>query len=224
MGIQSKASGFVLITAAVMLSSSCVTTPARELSDDTTTSSVTSSPFPFPPVKTEWNAAVPLTSQQQAAADAALRMTILVGDWRPISDPTIPLEILRLVSPDQKPVFMPIGTVAETGGETYRVVAVREISPSRWDFDVCRYDTPGVYSMSTTGQLQLSTPHIVYAADSLTVSLTTEPNGAGETSDSPRFLVVDSQPIINDMARQTCEPYRPEPYIQQPPEPVSSGK
>ncbi|MGY0501849.1 hypothetical protein ACWZHB_25470 [Nocardia sp. FBN12] len=171
-----------------------------------------------------WDAAAPLSVQQQAAADTAIKKIDLVSKWIPISDPTIPSEILAIVSPGNKPAFLPGKALAETGGKLYRVVAVKEISLTQWDFDVCVYDTPGVYSMGSDGQLKLSTPHIVYSAGTHTVSMTTEPNGAGEISDAPRFLVVDSRQIGNDMARKTCEPFLPDPYIQQPPQPLSSGK
>ncbi|SFL88320.1 hypothetical protein FEK33_06300 [Nocardia asteroides NBRC 15531] len=224
MRFPAKVLGATLIPVTAFFASSCATSPATDPARNATAAPVTSSPFPFPPVKTGWDAAVPLTTQQQQAAETAVRKNILVSDWNPLADSKIPPEILAIVGPENKPAYVPIERLAETGGDTYRVVAVREISSSRWDFDVCRYDTPGVYRMGTNGQLQLSTPHIPYAADTHTVALTTDPNGAGEKSDTPRFLVVDSQPIINDMARQTCEQFRPDPYLQQPPQPLPAGK
>ncbi len=220
----SKVLGVVLCPIAVVTTPSCATEPATDSTQAAPTSSMTSSPFPFPPLETIWDSAVPLSPQQQAAVEVVFQEMDLVHEWRPKFDPTIPPEILAIVGPENKPVYLPVKTLAETGGEMVRVVDVRALSSSQWEFDMCRYDSPGAYSMGPNGQLQLSTPHIVYPAATHTVSWTTEPNGAGERSDNPRFLVVDVEPIINDMARQTCEPFRPDPYIQQPPQPLSSGK
>ncbi|GAD83970.1 hypothetical protein NCAST_20_05400 [Nocardia asteroides NBRC 15531] len=97
---------------------------------------------------------------------------------------------------------------------------------------ICRYDTPGVYSSGKDGQLALlDEPHEYHAVRS-TVELTTEKSADGETTAVPRLLVVRTsgeefaqrpgQP--NDLERRTCEPFRPEPYVQEPPQPLPAGK
>ncbi len=224
MSFMPRVIGVTLSTVAVVMTPSCAPESATDSTQASPAPSVTSSPFPFPPRQSSWNAAVPLAPQQQAAAEVVFEEMNLVSKWRRTLDRAIPPEILGIVSPENKPAYLPVKALAETGGDTYRVVDVRALSSSRWEFDICRYDSPGVYSMGDSGQLQLSTPHIIYSAATRTVSWTTEPNGAGERSDIPRFLVVDIESITDDMARRTCEPFRPDPYIQQPPQPLSSGK
>lgn len=213
-----------LLAATFSISACMDTGPTGSGAESSTPAPATSSAFPFPPITSSWDAAVALSEQQQAAAELAIRTRIMISDWTAKQDPRTPAEILAAVSSENKPPWVAVVPLSETGGRLFRAVAVHEISTVRWEVAICRYDTPGVYSMGADGRLTLSTPKESYSAVTSTVALTTEANGAGEMSVSPRLLVVDSEPIINDDARRTCEPFRPDPFVQQPPQPISPGK
>ncbi len=222
-GFTSKALGVTFGLLAVV-ATSCGAAPATDTAGRSSAAPVTTSPFPYPPIEYSWDAAVPLTAQQKAAGEVAFKKIALTRKWRRTPNPTLPPELLAIVSPENQPAYTATLAMAETGSSLHRIVAVREMSPTRWEFDFCEFDTPGRYSMGDNGQLQLSTPDIVSSAETHIVSLTTEPNGAGERSETPRFLVVGLRGIINEMVRQTCEPFLPDPAIQQPPEPLPAEK
>lgn len=215
----------VVLTATVV-TSACASepNPTTPTSPPPSVSPATSSAFPFPRIQSHSDLAVPLDMQRQEAAEFALTEVDLVDDWLRTRERVIPPEILARVGLGNKPAWIAASPLPETGGVLNRVVSVREVSPSRWDVDICRYDTPGVYSMGADGQLKLTSPGEHYSAVTSIVALTTEPNGAGERSDTPRLLIIDAEPITNDMAQETCAPFRPDPYIQQPPQPISPGK
>lgn len=214
-----------LLTVAISASSCTDDSVNRSPSTASTSTSIsTASAFPYPPIQFSWDAIPPLSAEQQTAAEAAVETEISIRNWIRNQNPVTPPEILAAVSYENRNNWLSIVPIPETGGKLYRAVGVNEITPDRWEVVVCRYDTPGAYSMGADGQLKLSTPEEKFIAFTSTVALTTEPDGAGKTSDSPRLLIVDNNPIMGEDARRTCEPFRPDPYIQQPPQPISPGK
>jgi len=211
----------ILVTVAIA-ASSCTDDNTNVTPSNTSTSASVSTDrdFPYPPIQFDWDTSAPLSAEKQAAAKAAIETEILIRKWIRRQDPVTPPDILAAVSYENRNHWLSITPIPETGGKLYRAVGVNEISPARWEVVSCRYDTPGAYSIGANGQLELSTPAETFIAFRSTVALTTEPDGAGKTSDSPRLLVVDNDPIMGEDARRSCEPFRPDPYIQQPPQPI----
>jgi hypothetical protein len=124
-----------------------------------------------------------------------------------------------------KPLPLDHRTLPETGGRLFRAVGVGKESDSQWTVTICEYDTPGVYKMGNDGELILSSPNESYRVVRSTVASTTEKSGSGDNSATPRLLVMNNSDVdYNETARRTCEPFRPDPYIQQPPQPISPGK
>lgn len=213
------------VTVAIATSSCADTNPSAVGTESSTPTSPTARPsFPFPPILYNWDMATPLSEQQRAAAEIAIRTRISINEWLIEQNPTTPPEILAAVSFENRHQWISIVPLPETGGVLDRAVEVTEVSPTRWIVTACRYDTPGVYSMGTDNQLSLSSPGENYVALISTVESTKGPDGSGKRSDSPRLLVVDSEQIFDENARQTCTPFRPEPYVQEPPQPLPAGK
>lgn len=95
MSFMPRVIGVILSTVAVVMTPSCAPEPATDSTQAAPTSSVTSSPFPFPPLETIWDSAVPLSPQQQAAVEVVFQEMDLVHEWRPKFDPTIHLKSSR---------------------------------------------------------------------------------------------------------------------------------
>lgn len=224
----------VAFTAAVA-AASCSSTPTSDSPRPSSASGTSVPPhqFPYPKAKFSTDIAIPVIEQDAAAAQIALDVQVLKITHIGNKDNSALPEINRLVGPFGAALPYDGGPrLSETGGALYRAVDISKQNDSRWEVTTCRYDTPGVYVLGDNGQLSLlDGPHEYHALRS-TVELTTERSAAGETATAPRLLVVRSSGEdfyhhpgrSNDLERQTCEPFRPDPYIQQPPQPLSPGK
>ncbi|MGX1811851.1 hypothetical protein ACWIGI_39540 [Nocardia sp. NPDC055321] len=140
-------------------------------------------------------------------------------------------EMNARVSYDNRPLppySMP--PLPETGGTLTRAVAVDKVADDRWVVTYCNYNTPGAYTEGDDGSLTLSNPDLRYSTYQSNVALTKEKSGSGETSDTPRLLVVDAARADFPRSRTepdddaTCRPFMPEPFIQQPPAAVPTSK
>ncbi|MEV6214590.1 hypothetical protein [Nocardia sp. NPDC051833] len=164
--------------------------------------------------------------QDSEVARIALEVETLERTWIAAhQDESLLPEINFRVGYANKPLGLDHRALPETGGKLFRAVGVSNISESRWTVTICEFDTPGVYKMGTDGNLTLSSPNESYRVVHSIVASTTEKSGSGENSATPRLLVVDNSDVdYNETARRTCEPFVPDPYIKQPPQPVLPGK
>ncbi|MGX1811852.1 hypothetical protein ACWIGI_39545 [Nocardia sp. NPDC055321] len=190
------------------------------------TTAATVASFPYPGLQFRWDIAVPLDEAETAAARFVLETEVLesrmlIGEY----DSLLP-QVLPRVSYDNRPFPPSSPPLPETGGTLTRAVAVDDLGGNHWVVTYCDYDTPGAYSRGADGALELSTPERRYSARQSNVALTQEKSGTGETADTPRLLVVSAnhngsprpRPQPND--DETCLPFMPEPFVQQPPSPV----
>ncbi|GAB0102541.1 hypothetical protein JMUB6875_15090 [Nocardia sp. JMUB6875] len=176
--------------------------------------------------------AVPLTGKESAAADLALETKVLKSEMQVHPDDSLISQIDSRVSHDQRWTSDGIRPRQETGQVIYRTVAVSDQPDNRWVVTYCMYNTPGAYSAASDGDLELSDPNLHYVPYRSIVALTDEPSATGEKSQTPRLLVVGNADAdfvqhpdqSDDLARQTCEPFMPNPFIQQPPAPLPAGK
>ncbi len=192
----------------------------------------TTSHFPYPPLEFRWDIAVPLGEQERAAATTALEAEVLESRLRSNKEEGVIQQLNSMVTYGHRWASDGIRPLPETGGSLLRAVDVEKKSDSQWIVTYCVYNTPGGYSNGDNGQLRLSDPNWVYSPYADVVDLTTDRSGINETSTTPRLLVSGSaRPELqtypgrpNDLPRQTCEPFMPSPFIQQPPAPLPSGK
>ncbi|MGX1811850.1 hypothetical protein ACWIGI_39535 [Nocardia sp. NPDC055321] len=194
------------------------------------TTAATDASFPYPGLQFRWDIAVPLDENASAAATFALETEALesrmrVGDYNSL----LPQMNAR-VSWDNRPFPDGLRVLPETGGSLTRAVAVDGVGDGRWVVTYCVYNTPGAYTKDDAGSLKLSLPDWLYSAYRSNVALTEEKSGSGETSATPRLLVVSKtrdgfpSPLTRLDDRETCQPFMPEPFIQQPPAPILAGK
>ncbi|MCP9621446.1 hypothetical protein FOH10_28905 [Nocardia otitidiscaviarum] len=223
----------VLITA--MVTSSCSTEPPPDATGTTSvaTSTTQAEIFPYPPLQFRSNIAVPVNEAEADAATTALKVEVAINNYIVSEDESYLSDIYDNVSEEGRPyIGIPGNLIPETGGETYRAVSIEQKSGAQWVITVCDYNTPGVYEMGDDGELTLSTPTDSYSPIRYTVAMTTEASASGQKASTPRPLVVDQSTEEfaelpgqqNDLARQTCEPFRPDPYIQEPPERLPAEK
>ncbi|MVU82279.1 hypothetical protein GPX89_34210 [Nocardia sp. ET3-3] len=173
-----------------------------------------------------------MTGLESAAADLALETKVLKSKMQVHPDDSLIPQINARVSHDQRWSSDGIRPRPETGEVIYRTVAVNDQPDNRWLVTYCMYNSPGAYSTTGNGELSLSDPNLRYTPYRSIVALTGEPSATGEKSPTPRLLVVGNADAdfvqrpgqSDDLARQTCEPFMPSPFIQQPPAPLPTGK
>ncbi|MEC3958319.1 hypothetical protein VMT65_35170 [Nocardia sp. CDC153] len=230
MTMKSSMAICLMLTSLIATSCSDKNSPNEGSSTETPTSSAS---FPYPPLEFRWDIAVPLDAQAEAAAKAALETAALEDRMRAHEDAALIPQINSRVTYDRRWTSDGIRQLPETGGSLTRAVDVNKTSDNQWTVTYCVYNTPGAYAAGDNGQLRLSNPNWKYTPYADVVALTSERSGTGETSPTPRLLVtaaparpeLQTYPgVPNDLPRQTCEPFMPNPFIQQPPAPLPAGK
>ncbi|WP_139277662.1 hypothetical protein [Rhodococcus marinonascens] len=120
---------------------------------------------------------------------------------------------------------MPATTVATTGGSLFRVVGAVQLDDGPVEFSICTYETPGLYSLTKDGRTVGPQPRQVpYFLDRPRVEWTTRPAADGSTPEEPRWFWVDDGidlHLTTEDVPSVCEPFKPEPFIQQIPEPIT---
>lgn len=216
-----------LLATALATASCSANSPQSASATSTAASSTAASPsFPYPPIQLTWEIASPMNEQDAEVARFALEVEALERTWFAAhEDESLLPEINVRVGHANKPLSLDHRALPETGGKLFRAVGVGYESDSQWTVTICEYDTPGIYKTGNDGELTLSSPNNSYRAVHSTVASTTEKSGSGERSATPRLLVMDNSDVdYNETARRTCEQFRPDPYIQQPPQPIPPGK
>ncbi|GGK65621.1 hypothetical protein GCM10011591_42250 [Nocardia camponoti] len=213
-----------VIAAALSLTAACSGHGAVAPLESTTSTTVTTKNFPYPGVRTVQDVVPSIAGTGVPAAEIAIKWELLHSDWMISHQEEVPHELLSIVTANNKPEWMPSNVMEGTGGELIRAVNVREIDRISWEVSVCNYDTPGVYYPGEAGQLKLGFPTWAQYASTATVVLTSGPDGTGATSSGPRLLISRTTLPLNDEAHAICDPFRPDPFIQQPPEPLPAHK
>ncbi len=207
--------------------------PAATVTSTVETSQSQAAAFPYPSPQFRSNIAVPANEAEADAAAVALSVRLAITNYIVSEDESYLSEIYDKVTKEGRPyIGIPGGLVPETGGATYRAVDIAQQDDTQWVVTICRFNTPGVYEMGDDGELRLSNPTESYSPIRYTVAMTTEASASGQKASTPRPLVVDQSTEEfaelpgqqNDLARQTCEPFRPDPYIQEPPERLPAEK
>lgn len=189
-------------------------------------STSTPPPFPYPPFEIRTDIAVPLASPLSDAAAFALEMSV---DDRLINDPdedALYRTYRSRIAPeaDGERMRNPDAFVGETGGALHRAVAASELPDGAVEVSICVYDTPGLYAMKDDGELVKPTS----GADALwrpRVRWTDEKAADGSTPAQPRWLLLDTGVLTDTTPEQVgevCGPFRPDPFVQQPPQPTST--
>lgn len=193
----------------------------------TETSTSTPPPFPYPPFEIRTDVAVPLEPPLDDAARFALQMSV---DERLSNDPDEEALYQRyrskIASQADGPRIRVQDTYAgQTGAALHRAVAARVLPDGDVEVSICLYDTPGLYAMKEDGTLVRPTP----VEESLwrpRVKWTAQPAADGSTPSGPRWLLMDSGVLTDltpDQVAAVCDPFKPEPFIQEPPRPTSAA-
>lgn len=180
--------------------------------------------FPYAPFEIRTDVAVPLDQPLLDAARFALDMSV---DARVKNDPAQTAVYNRYrtrIAPeaDTPDLRAPDTFVGETGGALHRAVAADELPSGEIEVSICLYDTPGLYAMEQDGTLvparsadELWRPRVLW---------TNRPAADGSTPTEPRWLLTDDGTGTEQEATAAvCDPFKPEPFIQEPPRPTSAS-
>ncbi|QZH62985.1 hypothetical protein K1X22_06435 [Mycolicibacterium farcinogenes] len=182
--------------------------------------------FPYPPFEIRTDVAVPLQPPLVDAARFALQVTV---DRRLSNDPDereLYERYRSQIAPeiDNPGIRIPDIYVGQTGGALQRAVAARELPDGAIEVSICLYDTPGLYAMKKDGEL-VKPPG---GSDGLwrpKVKWTAQKAAVGPAPTTPRWLLMNSG-VLLDITEQeisaVCGPFRPDPFIQRPPEPTAA--
>ena len=182
--------------------------------------------FPYPPFEIHTDVAVPLQPPLADAARFALQVTV---DGRLSNDPDEEELYERYrsqIAPeiDNPGIRIPDIYVGQTGGALQRAVAARELPDGAVEVSLCLYDTPGLYAMKKDGEL-VKPPG---GSDGLwrpQVKWTAQKAAAGSAPAEPRWLLMNSGVLLDITEEEisaVCGPFRPDPFIQRPPDPTAA--
>lgn len=118
----------------------------------------------------------------------------------------------------------PPGYVSTTGVRTSKAVALTSVGSGRFQVSICRYPTPGLWSVLDDGSLlpsPVDSEHL-YSLITPIVEWTSEPSADGTKPDVERWLVVDNgvNDATTEQAAAACRPHLPEPQPVVPPDPL----
>ena len=119
----------------------------------------------------------------------------------------------------------PRNFVGATGGALHRAVGVAELPDDIVEVTICTYDTPGLYAQPTSGKLVEPDPGRPFGIQRPLVQWTDRPAADGTIPVGPRWLWVGETMTYNMTPEQiaaVCEPFKPEPFIQQMPDPTTA--
>lgn len=224
--IRDNISTSVSILLIVLTVSVCVSCHTEEHtpSDD---SNLPAAEFPYPPFEITTDVAIPLSPPLSDAAMFALEMSVENRLKNNPHDDTIERRYRSRIAPqadftDSPPA--PDIVVGDTGGALHRAVGVRELPDHGFEVSICEFDTPGLYTKFKSGNLvgpDLARPYTLVVP---VVRWTDEPAADGTTPTDKRWLLMDSGVVLNqpdtDLAA-TCEPFKPEPFVQKMPDPTT---
>ncbi|MDV3125717.1 hypothetical protein M1247_12390 [Mycobacterium sp. 21AC1] len=197
---------------------------------DSTSESVASSAvsFPYPPFEIKTDVAVPLKQPLLGAAQFAVEMSVDDRLKNNPRDTEIDRRFRSRVAPeaditDLPPV--PDNFVGETGGALHRAVSARALSDGKVEISICLYDTPGLYAELKNGKVVGPDPNRPFGIQRPLVEWTDRPAANGTTPSGPRWLWVGearTYDMTRDQIAAVCEPFKPEPFVQKMPDPMST--
>jgi hypothetical protein len=181
----------------------------------------------YPPRKDAWNLAVAIDDPRlRAAAEFAAETESLIDrSWLDLED----ADALRSrYAPGMLSELYPhdVPQPLQTGGATFRAVAVVPTNEGRIAVTICEYATPGVFVRGPGDRLVLrsfATDRARFTFTTSTVEWTTDGDGRGRSTTEPRWLVVHEDATTwGDAAKAVCEPHLPTPFEFVPPLPTST--
>ncbi|MDV3125718.1 hypothetical protein M1247_12395 [Mycobacterium sp. 21AC1] len=217
--------GAAAVAVVVLLS---VSACDAENGPSTTTTTPSPPVFPYPPFEIKTDVAVPLKQPLLGAAQFAVEMSV---NDRLKDDPGHGAFGRRLrgnIAPDVEIADsppIPDNYVADTGGAFHRAVDARELSEGTVEVSVCWYDTPGLYTKLKDGKVVGPDPNRPYSLQRPLVEWTDRPAADGTTPSGPRWLWVGearTYDMTRDQIAAVCEPFKPEPFVQKMPDPMST--
>ncbi|MCX4092583.1 hypothetical protein [Nocardia sp. alder85J] len=112
-----------------------------------------------------------------------------------------------------------------TGGTQWSAIGSEQID-SGYRVTLCEFDTPGLYSIVDSKPVHDQHFGKSLSAEWVTVSWTTEPSALeSRSTPAPRPLVTSIVSAVGNQNPGTlCDKYAPEPFVQQPPDPIQPGQ
>ncbi len=112
-----------------------------------------------------------------------------------------------------------------TGGIQWKVLDSTQ-SESGYRVTLCEFDTPGIYDIIDGKPVHGPDAEKSISAEWATVAWTTEPSALdSHNATTPRPLITS---IVSAVGYQNpgtlCDKYAPDPFVQQPPDPIQPGQ
>lgn len=221
-------SAAALLIASVFAASSCSASEREPSSAEQPTTSVESTSV-YPPVQYRTDVLDSVSPQLSDAANLALGAYV---DGFEVVRTDVSEEVrARYMSSISSDVTIyptavdPPGFVARTGGAVIRAVSAVELEASLVEVAICYYRTPGMYSVFEDGSIVGPDSRMpLYSLDRPKVQWTDRPAADGRPTAGPRWLMVDRGVELNrtdEEASQMCEPFKPDPFVQAMPDPIT---